>query len=75
MASVGRRIIERVKGWYVGRWIPFENDLNDSIIIAGGDYERHWTARVARVVTEFCIREWKFIVMTLVAIALALLKI
>ena len=34
----------------------------------GGWYERHWTAEAARIIAEFWLAHWKFIVTTGIAL-------
>jgi hypothetical protein len=43
VAKVGMRIRE----WYAGEYVVYENDPNSALVFIGGDYRRHWTANVA----------------------------
>jgi len=63
MASMWRR----VRAWWEGRFVPYENDPNDSIVFIGGYSERHWTARVVRAVASFVRKEWKWSIGTALA--------
>jgi hypothetical protein len=56
-----------VHHWYEGKFVPYENDPNSGLVFLGGDHERHWTARVARVLSAFWLKEWKWIVGVAVA--------
>ena len=47
-----------VRNWYKGKYVAYENDPRSTLVFIGGDYERHWTARVVRVLVEF----WQWIV-------------
>ena len=47
-----------VRNWYEGKYVPYENDPRSTLVFIGGDHERHWTARVVRVLVEF----WQWIV-------------
>jgi len=35
----------------------------------GGYRQRHWTARCARAVIDFSMREWKWVIGTIIAVA------
>lgn len=39
------------------------------MVIISGTYERHWTARVVRVLVKFYLREWKWVWGTSIALA------
>lgn len=58
----------RVRNWWDGRFIPYENDPNDSVVIIGGNQEWHWTARVARRIVAFLGKEWKWVIGTILAV-------
>jgi hypothetical protein len=51
-----------IVAWYEGQFVPYKNDPNDLIIALGGKYERHWTARLARVSLTFMRTEWKWVI-------------
>jgi hypothetical protein len=42
------RIIEKIKRWYDGEWIPFKDPGDPSIFVIGGDTHYSTTARIAR---------------------------
>jgi hypothetical protein len=68
----------KIKHWYEGKFMPYENDPGSPVVIFGWDYERHWTSRAAHVVAEFYLREWKWVWGTAIALfglAAALYKI
>jgi hypothetical protein len=58
-----------VRDWYEGKFVPHENDPDSNLRFIGGDYERHWTARVARVLIAFWLEHWKWIIGVIVALA------
>jgi hypothetical protein len=62
-------MLSKIKAWYGGKFTPYENDPNSSVVILGWDYERHWTSKVAHVVVEFYLREWKWVWGTAFAIS------
>jgi hypothetical protein len=64
------------RDWYDGKHIP--NDPNSPLVFAGGRHQRHWTAKVASVLVGFWLREWKWVigtVLALIGIIIALKKI
>lgn len=52
---------EKIRKWYEGRWVPYENPPGSQVHIFGGEYERHWTASVARVLVTFYLAHWKWL--------------
>jgi hypothetical protein len=46
--------------WYQGQYVPRTTDPNAQIVVVKEYYERHWTARVARMAADFYMREWKW---------------
>lgn len=52
---------EKFSTWYEGKYVPYENDPNSSIVMFGGDYERHWTANFARSLVAFYLDHWKWV--------------
>ena len=61
-------MIDRVRKWYVGTYVPFKNEPSSGVYFFGGDFRRHWTARLVRVGVEFYLREWKWVIGTALAI-------
>jgi hypothetical protein len=49
-----------LKRWWDGEYIPPRNDPNGFVLIFQGDYERHWSSKLAHVVAEFWLkyRQW-----------------
>lgn len=54
-------MMSKIQKWYEGKFTPYENDPNSRVFVMGWSYERHWTARIARVLVDFYLREWKWI--------------
>ncbi|MDF1831805.1 MAG: hypothetical protein P1U52_05590 [Porticoccaceae bacterium] len=68
-------MLDKIRKWYEGKWVAYENPPNSSVVIIGGDYERHWTASVARVLVTFYLAHWKWLwgfAVSLVGVYLAL---
>lgn len=60
---------ETLRRWWEGKFIPYENEPSGSVFFVGGNFERHWTASVARAVYEFLKHEWKWTIGTCLASA------
>jgi hypothetical protein len=57
---IGVSMKEKIRKWYEGEFIPYENAPDSTVLFVGGDHKRHWTAKLARWVIEFYMREWKW---------------
>ncbi len=55
-----KRIKRQIIRWWVGEFIPYENDPNSIFQIIGGRYRRHWSAVALRAAINFFAREWKW---------------
>lgn len=58
---------QKIKAWYEGEYIPGQRDPHASFWEMGY-YRRHWTARFASWLLSFWLREWKWIIGTVLAI-------
>jgi hypothetical protein len=58
---------EKIKRWYDGKFVPYENDPNSRVFVGGG-IERHWTTNLARWAVSFYMREWKWTLGALAAV-------
>jgi len=68
------RFRDRLRNWYEGTFEPYSSadHENGQHLIGGGYPQRHWTARIARSVVEFCCAYWRWILSAvLVPIAVA----
>ena len=52
---------EKVRKWYEGKWVPYENPPGSQVELIGGEYEHHWTADVARALVTFYLAHWKWL--------------
>ena len=59
---------KRIHKWYEGEYVPFKNDSDSMLVILDGDYKRHWTARVARVLVEFWMKHWQWMITASIAV-------
>ncbi|WP_126539282.1 hypothetical protein [Oharaeibacter diazotrophicus] len=64
-----KRAIDAIAKWYQGEWKPYFNPRDSNVFVFGGDHERHWTAKAARVVVTFWLNQWQWIIGTAIAIA------
>jgi hypothetical protein len=64
---------ERFKHWYEGEFVPRANDPGSPLVfLNGGHYRRSVAARALRVVAEFYVLHWKWVIPIVVTVALAL---
>ena len=61
-------MLRKIKEWYEGEWVPFENNPNSSIVLIGGSYRRHWTAEIARKLISFYLNHWQWCWGTIIAL-------
>lgn len=61
-------LIEKIKNWYDGEFILYKNDPHDTVVIIGGSYKRHWTARIARLLVKFWLAHWQWTIATALAV-------
>jgi len=59
---------ERIKRWYVGEYVPPENDPSSGVFFVMGHDERHWTSRLTHVAVDFYLKEWRWLLPFLVAV-------
>lgn len=58
-----------LKKWYEGEYVPHKNKPGSHVVIFGGSYKRHWTAALARILVEFWVGNWRFLITTAIAMA------
>jgi hypothetical protein len=52
---------EKIRKWYEGEFVPYKNDPNSAVFfVNGGQFKRHWTAKLVRWAFAFWLREWKW---------------
>jgi len=68
MVELRKRTAGSIKSWWNGYYVPYENGPHSDVIFIGGNYQRHWSAKVARATLVFTHREWKWAIGTLLAI-------
>jgi hypothetical protein len=66
-----KNIINRIKEWYRGKYIPPpENDPDSPIvIISSGYYKQPFLAEVLKQIGRFWINHWQWILVFLVGVA------
>lgn len=61
-------MLEIIKRWYQGKFIPHENnDDGKFFVLGGGYYRRHWTAKLVYFFVEFFSKHGKWLLSTLLA--------
>lgn len=64
-----RGLIQRIKDWYRGEYIPIKADFEPGIVIAsGGYYKQPPVAKFLGIIGRWIIVEWKWIVATFLAL-------
>ena len=62
-------MFKKVRRWWEGVYIEYENDPNSGVVIIGGDQRWHWSALIARGLVGFVFKEWKWIFSASIALA------
>lgn len=63
-----RYFLSMLLAWWHGKFEPYENDPNSSLIFIGGYQKRHWTSNVAHFLVDFYFKYWQWIWTTGIAI-------
>jgi hypothetical protein len=65
------RLVEKIKTWYRGRYVPPPpNDPGSPIVfISPGHYEQPMVAKILGVVATFWLKHWQWIIGTVLAVA------
>lgn len=68
------RIIQKIKAWYRGAYVPPpENDPNSSIIfVSPGHHEQSTSAKVAKTLVQFWVKNWHILFPLVVMASVAL---
>ena len=66
-------MINKIKKWYQGKLVYPENEPDSGVIfISPGYYEKPFLAKFISLVIQFWLKNWQFMIGTLVAIFLAI---
>ena len=58
--------------WWNGKQPPSSVKIGGRLmIISGSEAERHWTANIAHAIVNFYVRNWQWLLGSLIAIVLA----
>ena len=68
MNETRKSLSDIVKRWYQGKFTPHENDPDAPVIFLGWTYERHWTAKTVRVLVEFYLAHWQWLIGTVIGV-------
>lgn len=68
---------ERLKEWYEGKYVPPPSIDPDSsfVIISPGHYEQPLVAKILRVIGNFWLAHWKWIIGTVLAVIAILVAV
>ena len=71
------QIVEKIKVWYRGKYVPPPpNDPNSSIIfISLGHYEQPLLAKILGVLGRFWLTHWQWVIGTTIALVAIFLKL
>lgn len=54
--------------WWEGVFVPHHNDPDETIVILGGYYRRHWTSNLSHTVFDFWLIHWQWTIGTILAV-------
>jgi len=66
-------MFEKIHRWYEGEYKPPKD--HGPLVMLMGHYERHWTARLTTWLIVFWLREYKWIIGTIIAIVAVAYKV
>ena len=73
-AGYSMGLVDRLRKWYKGEFIPTQNAPDSQVVFAMGRYKRHWTATVARTIAQFHRKQWKWAIPVYLSIFGLLIK-
>lgn len=59
--------LDKISKWYEGEFVPYENETNSPLYFVGGYQKRTPSARIARWLVEFWLKDWKWIIPTVMS--------
>ena len=63
------RLVDRIRDWYSGRYVPPRNDPDSTlVVISPGHYEQPLMAKFLRTAGRFWLAHWQWIIGTILAI-------
>jgi hypothetical protein len=57
-------VFARIFKWYEGEFVPYKNETNSPLYFVGGHQKGAPSARLARWLIEFWLKDWKWIIPT-----------
>lgn len=70
-----QRLRKWLKSWWQGEYVPPDNPPGAPFFFVFGRYKRNWLSRLTHAAVDFYLREWKWLLMFVVAIVGALIAI
>jgi len=57
-----------ILNWWNGEYTAWENKPGSGVFFAGGHTKHHWTTKLARGLTAFVKKKWKWVIGTILAV-------
>ena len=64
-----KRIIQSIREWWLGTYVPRNNDPTSNLFFVQDRYERHWTARFLSASLVWLRQEYKWFIGAGIALA------
>lgn len=68
-------LLSKYKKWYLGKYIPPENDPRSLVVRVLGHYKRPFLAKILSGIAKFWLNHWKWILGFLLGIATLIVAI
>lgn len=62
------KLNDRIKRWYNGEFVVFNQDPNSDLVVIGGSQEYSRSAKIARAIVQHLAKEWKWWIGTAIAV-------
>lgn len=70
---MGSNMRERIRKWWEGEFVPYDDHPDNGVVMFGGFTHRHWTSHAAQAGVGFLGREWKWVIGTLIALTIPIM--
>ena len=67
MRDIPMIALDKISKWYEGEFVPHKNETNSPLYFVGGYQRRSRSARIARRLVEFWLKDWKWIIPTVMS--------
>lgn len=62
-----KNAVKALSRWWHGEFVTYNNDPHSGVFILGWT-KKHWSSRLAHLIAQFFLREWKWAIGTCLAI-------